>query len=173
MASWDDVKYLANGASVVATAIRLHERFTAKKPELDVTIKATGNSMGGPTFTVLVSEVKNELPAMRVHAAAEIADVSGVLITLRQWQPFNLSAGQLDYPLRFEVPAPEWGGFCNLCGDKPTVYGRELVVSAQSENRGAAVAVWREERFDPEMDRARYDAMEELWQVVGLSQERA
>jgi hypothetical protein len=52
------------------------------------------------------------------------------------------------------------------CNDAATLFGRELTVTAVSDNGGVDSKIWREEAFDPETDRARYEAMQREWRLA-------
>lgn len=132
-----------------------------RRPGLAVTVRCTGGSSNGLTFTVRVSETRNQVPATDVVLTAELEGVGEVYRS----PAFSLSAGQLDHPVRFTLP-PSQGELVKACNDEATTYGRKLTVRVKS-SRASAGYTWAETKYDAGTDRARYEAMQAVWRDHG------
>ena len=106
-------------------------------------------------------EVANSTPALAVVVRVALMDEGEEFAEVFAPALFNLAAGQLDHVLRFSVPRPALGDLVAACNHEPTLYGRELQLTAYCENGPKAVELrWAEPRFNPETDRARHEAMQ-------------
>ena len=124
-------------------------------------VKGTGGDADAVTFSASVSEIGNRVPAMEVRVFAEIEGTT--------WRfeapPFHLAAGQLSQRVGIDVPRPALGTLVAECGHHQTLYGRNLMVTALSEEAAVASDQWHEEEYDPERDGARYEVMQRVWEA--------
>jgi hypothetical protein len=125
-------------------------------PVLHITVKSTGDG-NGVTFTAEVSETRNRVPAVGVRLTAEI---EGQPVYLHP--PFDLHAGVVGHPIRFELERPRYGTLVKGCGDATTLYGKVLTVQVRAGKHHASTT-WHEQTFDPETDAARHAAIQDIW----------
>jgi hypothetical protein len=158
---WSDLRYAGSAAGVASLALRVAEKFQGPKPELRVRVRrGVGGSAGELGFDVSVSEIRNLVPALDVRVIAELEEGDEVIASIFESEHFDLAAGELNYAIRIPVPRPSFGELVPECNSEPTLYGRDLVVTAKSENGGVDVAVWREVMYDPDTNGGRFEIMQ-------------
>jgi hypothetical protein len=160
MPDWSDIRYAGSAAGVATFALRVAEKFQGPKPELRLRVKWESGSTGQLGFVASVSETRNLVPALDVKVVAEIEEADQVVASIFESQPFDLSAGELNREIRFPVRRPSFGELVPECNNEPTIYGRDLVVTAYSENGGVDVKIWKEIQYSPETDGARFEVMQ-------------
>jgi hypothetical protein len=123
-----------------------------------VSLKPTGGSNGQVDFRAEISNYGTT--ACRANVSADL-DGEGV-----RCEPayLDLAPGGKPERVTIVVPRSSYGELMHACNDDTTLYGATLTVRASASGKDhARPRTWKEELYDPENDRGRYEAQQAVW----------